>query len=327
MIKLKGYAYSRIPFLLMSLLCLHAGCKKDLLHWDKVQQLESHTTHRLNRIFFVDNTTGFVIGGDRFNQADMLITRDGGKSWSYRTFPEAAKGLYGITQSPDGTVYVLGFDGKLLFSADTGNTWSFRQLDYLPLKQLAFTRPGEGIVIGGISFDQGFRLGIDGEGQRQSRDSFGYELNDIRMLNAYTGYISGYGVVLKTSDGGQSWDFMRVEGDNFTALDGHDENRVWVCGYEGSIYKTADGGRTWDRLRNGNDLTRKKYRLLDILFLDEQRGYAVGEEGAVIYTEDGGRHWMEFDRFTEHTLRSIAVAPDGSLLVAGDNGTFYRLRP
>lgn len=316
---------TRFLFALCLALSLFAGCKKDLLHWDKVQRLESHTTYRLNKIYFVNATTGFVLGGDRFQQADMLTTRDGGRTWTHRTFPEAGKGLYGMTQAPSGMLYVLGFDGKLLLSADTGDTWSFRQLDYLPVKTLAFNGNGEGIVVGGISFDQGFRLTISGDGQRLIRDSVGYEMNDIRMADAVTGYISGYGVVLKTTDGGRSWAFMSLHNDNFTALDCHDKNLVWTCGYEGSIWKTANGGQSWEQLRNGNDLTRKKYHLLDILFLDNNHGYAVGENGAVIWSDDGGRHWMEFARFTDATLRSIAAAPDGSLLVAGDNGVFYRL--
>src|SRR5690606_23447543 len=129
-------------------------------------------------------------GGERFNHADMLITRDGGKTWTHRTFPEAAKGLYGIAQAPSGVIYVIGFDGKLLFSADTGYTWEFRQLDYLPVHTLAFTGSGAGSVSGGISGGQGFRVRVSSEGQQLTRDSMGYELNDIRMVNATTGYIS-----------------------------------------------------------------------------------------------------------------------------------------
>jgi photosystem II stability/assembly factor-like uncharacterized protein len=80
-------------------------------------------------------------------------------------------------------------------------------------------------------------------------------------------------------------------------------------------------------MRNGNDLTRPHYSLHDILFTNRYRGFAVGEGGALIYTDDGGHHWMEYERFTDVTLRSMYLAKDGSLLICGDNGSLYRVRP
>ncbi len=324
----KRYRYSGICLFLLALSALSwlPGCKKDLLQWTQAEQIGPYTDGRLNRIFFAGDMLGFVVGGSRFLRADMLITRDGGHSWEYRSFPEAAKGLYGITQAPGGEIYIIGFDGKLLFSTNGGDDWEFRQLSYLPVKAIVFNGKNEGIVAGGISFDQGFIMRIDKEGQQLSYDSVGYEINDLQMISGDTGYMAGYGAFLKTTDGGYSWTFTSLRSDNFTALHCPDEHTIWVCGYEGSIYKSDDAGQTWERMRNGNDLTRKKYRLLDIVFPDPQHGYAVGENGVVIYSDDGGQNWMEFTRFTDAALRSIAVTYDGSLLVAGDNGAFYRLR-
>ncbi len=325
MLEMLRHSRILIRVLLLPVLLWFSGCKKDLLQWERVEQIGPYTDGHLNRIFFVDATLGFAVGGNRFDRADALITRDGGHSWQYHSFPEAAKGLYGITKAPSGVIYITGFDGKLLFSADDGHNWTFRQLSYLPVKALAFNKKNEGIIVGGISFDQGFFLRIDEEGQQLSYDSVGYEINDIQMVNGDTGYIAGYGVCLKTTDGGYSWTFTSIRSDNFTALHCPDKNTVWTCGYEGSIYKSDNAGQTWERMRNGNDLTRKKYRLLDIFFPDPQHGYAVGEDGVMIYSDNGGRNWMEFTRFTDAALRSIALAPDGNLLVAGDNGVFYRL--
>ncbi len=326
MLKLYRHSGVFVYMLLILALSWFAGCKKDLLQWARVEQIGPYTDGRFNRIFFSSDMLGFVVGGSRFHRADVLITRDGGHSWLYRSFPEAAKGLYGIAQAPSGGIYITGFDGKLLFSVDDGHNWEFRQLGYLPVKALAFNGENEGIMAGGISFDQGFFFRIDEAGHQLSYDSVGYEINDIQMIDGSTGYMAGYGVCLKTTDGGYSWMFTSLRSDNFTALHCPDKNTIWVCGYEGSIYKSGNAGQTWERMRNGNDLARKKYRLLDIVFPDPQHGYAVGENGVVIYSDDGGQNWMEFTRFTDVALRSIAVSYDGSLLVAGDNGAFYRLR-
>lgn len=301
------------------------SCKKDQLSIESVTQIGPYTDGRLNRIHFVNDQLGFVIGGNRFDRAEMLITKDGGKSWLYKEFPEAGKGLYGICHSQSGTIYTVGFDGKLLYSEDNGESWIFRQLNYRPYRAIAFAGADEGMAVGGVSFDQGFLFRMNHEGYHLQDDSVGYELNDIHMVSDQLGYMAGYGILMKTTDGGKNWQFTSLRTDNFTGLYCLDAHKIWVCGFEGSIYKSEDGGANWQKLRNGNNIVKKKYRLLDIVFLDEQQGYAVGEEGTVIYSKDGGENWTQLKPFTKQSLRSVAVAPDGSILVAGDNGAFYRL--
>jgi photosystem II stability/assembly factor-like uncharacterized protein len=132
---------------------------------------------------------------------------------------------------------------------------------------------------------------------------------------------------MKTTDAGLHWEHQSVIGDNFNSISALDSNRIFVSGLSGYIIKTSNGGKTWKRLRNGGNLTLPKYQLWDLLFLNEQKGYAVGEKGLVIYTDDGGEHWMEFDKFTTDNLRFISLCPDGKLLVGGENGSLFRLKP
>lgn len=302
-----------------------AGCKKDLLHFSKVQKIESHTTQdRLSRIIFVNNNLGYVVGGQRFYHCVILTTRDGGYTFTISSFPDAGKCLYGITQAPSGIAYTVGFDGKLLSSAD-GVNWTYHQMWYLPFNDIAFTDAQHGIGIGGVSFESGFRFYIDTAGNKLQYDSLAYQLNRIKMADEETGYIAGYGIVQKTTDGGKTWTILNVSGDNFTGLDVHSPTDVWICGYAGSIYHTTDGGKSWKSLRNGNDINVPDFHLYDIYFRDDVNGWAVGENGIVLHTDDGGNHWMEYDNFTHNALRSIVPCPNGDLMVAGDNGALYRL--
>ena len=80
-------------------------------------------------------------------------------------------------------------------------------------------------------------------------------------------------------------------------------------------------------MRDGNNFTKPRYHLLDLLFTDNQHGYAIGENGLFIYTDDGGHHWMEFERFTDDALRCIISRKDGSLFVCGDHGALYKVYP
>lgn len=72
-------------------------------------------------------------------------------------------------------------------------------------------------------------------------------------------------------------------------------------------------------------LALPRYNLLGIAFKDGQNGWAVCDDGKLIRTDDAGNHWEEYDRFTTSALRSIAICPNGDLLVAGDNGGIYRI--
>jgi len=302
------------------------ACKKDLLQFQNVQQLNSHTTtDRFNRILFINNTIGFIVGGQRFYNATILMTKDGGYTWTYNSFPNAPKGLYGITQTPSGSIYVCGFDGKLLHTNDSGNTWSFKQMQYILYTDIAFPTPQQGILVGGISFNSGYITYIDSAGNFIKWDSLSYQLNRIKMADNITGYICAYGTMLKTNDGGQTWNALNISGEDFTGIDIHG-SEIWVCGYNGSVYHSGNAGNSWQKERNGNDITQISYRLLDIVFKDSQNGWAVGEDGVVIQTVDGGQHWMQYSQFTASSLRSIAIRPDGSLLVAGDNGALYSLQ-
>lgn len=305
---------------------LLAACKKDLLHYKAVQQLNSNTKVRLNSILFINDSTGFIAGGERFASSIILYTNDGGNTWAVDSFPDAGKELFGISQAPNGNLYSCGYDGKLLYSENGGQQWTFKQLTYDPFKKVVFPSVGKGLVIGGISFLAGYMVHINGQGDITQWDSLGYELNDIVMLNSHTGFISGYGAMQRTDDGGNTWHYLDIKGDNFTSIAVYHDD-IWVCGYNGSILHSSDMGTTWERQRNGNDVSQASYHLSAILFKDAMNGWAVGEKGLVIYTDDGGKHWASYDSFTSEDLRCISFAPAGNILVAGDNGTLYSLRP
>ncbi|MBS1587910.1 MAG: hypothetical protein JSS82_20440 [Bacteroidetes bacterium] len=315
--------YSILAF--TALACLSPSCKKDLLHYQSAQKIESGTTDRLNDILFINDSTGFIVGGQRFASATILTTHDGGYTWSDTSFPEAGKELFGISQSPNGNIYTCGYDGKLLYSADTGRGWTFRQLFYNPYKRVLFPTSDKGIVIGGISFESGFIEYIDAQGNTIYRDSMKYEINDIVMLNSHTGYMCGYGVILKTDDGGESWELLNVKGDNFNCISVYN-GELWVSGYNGSVYHSSDNGTTWQKLRNGNDISQTTYHLTGILFKDAQNGWAVGEQGAVLHSDDGGKHWSQYDKFTSEDLERVKATPNGDIMVVGTNGTIYRLK-
>ncbi len=206
--------------LLISIL-VFPSCKKDLIRPRSITRLESHTANRLNSILFINDTLGFIAGGSRFDEADVLITRDGGNSWQLYVSQEANKELFGIAQSPSGAIYIVGFDGNMIRSYDEGRTWLYSQLRYESYKALAFTDASNALCVGGISFERGDATSIDSAGNVYGHDSLGYELNDIVIRPDGIGYRSGYGAMQYTTDGGRNWQWSELRNDNYTALDVH----------------------------------------------------------------------------------------------------------
>ncbi|MDF1543793.1 MAG: YCF48-related protein [bacterium] len=107
------------------------------------------------------------------------------------------------------------------------------------------------------------------------------------------------GIVVRTTDGGDTWEFSFQTDPNHLSppiprprgLGGiHfvDRSNGWAVGQSGTIIHTSDGGARWDyqadQLSQGDDLQ-------DVFFASTSRGWAVGKGGLFVRTEDGGSHW------------------------------------
>jgi photosystem II stability/assembly factor-like uncharacterized protein len=316
------------PLSVLSVLLCLCACRKDVLHWKTVEHIETNTTAQLNTAVFLADGTGIIGGGSRFEKAQILISHDRGVHWTNKDMPADSKGFFGCSVAPDNTLYLCGLGLSICTSNDGMANYQYNRVagPYEFTPALSFGSPDLGVAVANIKTDSGLVILFDRQLQFRSFQVFKNALHDVKMFSSQTGIVAGSGLVIKTTDGGQSWTRLAATGDNFNSISALDSNRIFVSGLSGTILKTEDGGRNWQRLRNGGDITLPNYQLWDLLFTDEQHGYAAGEKGLVIYTDDGGRHWAEFDRFTKDNLRFITLCPDGSLLTGGENGSLYRLQ-
>ena len=301
------------------------GCRKDQFHWSNVNKISGAVAaDRLNKVLFIDSLNGYIFGGDIYQQAVILSTHDGGNFWQRQELHNVSQLLVSASVGYDGTVYGIGFEGKIVWKHVGDTSWSFKQIEDYYYRDIAVPASGEVIVIGGISFASGERLRMGANWQLKERDSFDYQLSHIKMISPDSGFACGYGILQVTADSGKTWTALTPSRDNFTGMDvlGSD---IWICGYYGSIFHSADRGKSWERFRNGNDLAQQQYRLMDIKFTDALNGWAVGEHGLVIYTNDGGHHWVQYQPFTSNPLYSIAILPGRKLIICGDYGTLFKL--
>ncbi len=307
------------------LLLAATACKKNKIEPADAVKIETGTTARLNRVQFINDSVCIAVGGERFLTAEMVSSYDGGTTWTKTSHPDAGKGLYGMTVSGN-TVHACGVDGKLMTSKDAGKTWGLHQMNYWRFfNSMAVADAGQRIMVATDGQNSGTIFRIDSTYNIIDTAYFKFGLNDIAMATPATGYLTGFGAVLKTTDGGVTWNYLDVKNDNFMAVHSLNEQELWVVGYRGTILHTTDGGANWDKLRNGNQLVQKNYLMLNVLFKDASHGWICGEEGLLLQTTNGGQDWKQYDKFTDNALRDMALTPDGHLIVVGDNGTMYKV--
>jgi photosystem II stability/assembly factor-like uncharacterized protein len=316
--------YLRRSIILLFIVCT-CSCKKDLLQWHTVQHISSGTNCGLNNIKFINDSICIIAGGIQYAQSEVLRSADGGYTFTSNSYSQAPLCMYGMCLSPTGTVYLCGTYGRTLSSIDNGLTWNAGRIqDYLFYVSLSFPSPDTGVCISTVLQRQSTITVVDSNFNILNETTYQFGLNNVYMISPSTGYVIGYGAVLKTTDYRQTWNFQNINGDNFTAMDIHGDE-MWICGANGSIFHTTDGGSNWQRQRNGNDFTQVHYGLRCIVFADENNGWAAGDDGKMIYSSDGGAHWSQYTQFTTSAIRSLAICPNGDVLAAGDNGALFRL--
>ena len=114
------------------------------------------------------------------------------------------------------------------------------------------------------------------------------------------GYILGDGgTILKTTDGGATWQVQPSPGTSLNAFKFLDTGEGWVAADSGKIFKTVDGGNTWLSQNSGVQSS-----LTSVDFTDRLHGVAVGGSGVVLVTKNGG-----VTAVSERTIASVPGSP------------------
>jgi len=107
----------------------------------------------------------------------------------------------------------------------------------------------------------------------------------------------GYGTILHTTDGGQTWERQGTpEEVGNGALSGAaavSAREAWVTGKVGEdavLLHTRDGGQHWYPEGDAGDLTDNN--LIAVSAVDLYTAWAVGANGLILHTRDGGLRWV-----------------------------------
>lgn len=111
----------------------------------------------------------------------------------------------------------------------------------------------------------------------------------VFFLDRDHGWVIGsLGTLIRTTDGGVTWEGTVIEGMRLTDVNFIDEEKGWVVGREGKIYRTFDGGSSWERaIFSGYPQYTDFYQ---VRFVSDTLGYILAYDG-VFRTIDGGMLW------------------------------------
>lgn len=150
-----------------------------------------------------------------------------------------------------------------------------------------------------------------------------FTLNAVDFVDNLHGWaVGGYGTVLRTSDGGNTWVKLKRPTDWELSVVQFVDKQV---GYVAS--RTEWGCEIW-RTTNGGDSWRLSYKASDygqvfgMAMLDEQIAVAAMNDTSLIRTENGGRTWQSIDSPMKGAA-SLVFTSDGTGWLVGRRGSFY----
>lgn len=287
-------------------------------HWDEGILLRSYdggiTTDSimfpnvsLLRHHFINGRTGFIAGYSAFSSGNNLYkTSDAGNTWQ-----EMNLSINGGTQhfhirfTGPATGFV-GIDNVLYQTSDGGNTFSSRELISDPhyISNIYFITPQTGFVSlvrtqtnGELYRDMIFRTNDSGttwqavySEQPPAQTVFVYPgISNMQFIDPQTGFAVASGIpglLLQTSDGGQSWDTLSTSFINTweSLRDVHfitEQTGYITTGQH--ILKTTDGGQSWQQQ---SILPTGSYYIVSIDMVNEDLGYVSGH--GIFKTTNGG---------------------------------------
>lgn len=244
----------------------------------------------------------------------VLSSDDGGKSWQQASVPVSSD-LVAVSFPTATTGWAVGHDGVVLKSTDAGATWT-RQLD--------------GKAAGAAMVDY-YARGAARDADPKRADAAAEEAKrfaaqgaenpflDVWFEDEKSGFVVGaFGLILRTADGGSTWEPWLHAIDNPKA-----QHLYAVRGVGADVYITGEQGLVLKLDRAAGRFLAVEVPYKGTLFGVTGNSRAVvvhGLRGTVLRSGDGGRSWQAVPTNLQVGLTASTVDADNRILIVSQSG-------
>lgn len=303
---------------LLFLLPFFFSCQKIDTEWTPAPP---KTEYRLNDVVFVNDSVGYATGGRKFWDDITLKTKNGGLTWDLCAEQISGKAFYAIDFKDAANGIAGGTDGRMYMTSDSGKSWITIQCMWKTFYDIAYINDTTIIAVGGDGYNSGLIMRYSVSTWWTFIDTPKFQLRDVCFVNDSIGYACGYATIMKSHDGGRSWQMTPAKNELFSALSFVNEDIGYAVGRTGTIVKTIDGGESWQTLRSGSSPLNTTLRLNDVHFFSEKVGYIVGDNGVVWKTIDGANTWQHLEKYGKTDFNAIYLWNEHKGIVVGSEGT------
>ncbi|MGV8050780.1 MAG: WD40/YVTN/BNR-like repeat-containing protein [Anaerolineaceae bacterium] len=266
----------------------------------------------------------------------ILVSENGGESWSQSDVPVSVT-LTAVTFPIDQEGWAVGHDGVVLHSEDCGKSWK-KQLDGSEINELMLFQLNQVINNKTEELKNAEQMYDDKrvEALRQKLQNLHFFLNDVKLAidegpsrplmdvwfrNNREGIVIGsFGMILQTTDGGNTWKPIMDRIDNSDGLHYYAITRsgddLFIAGEAGMLFKSTDFGHNWRCLHAPYDGS-----FFGIAgSQDGSLVVAFGLRGRIFCSYDRGDNWIPLKNTNIASLSAGIFLSDGSFCLAGVDG-------
>lgn len=297
------------------------SCRPDPLPlvWE---DLSTGSRETLYRLLAEPDGGVWIAGGDTWYHGSVYHLPPGGLQALPDLQTE--KALLGLDRGPDGSLAVTGVDGHIYLRSPAGTWQDRHPQRWEIARAIRILPSGRLVIGGGNAFESGYMFHMDPATPAAGQFDHLNRINDLACPDSASLIAAGYGIMYRSRDQGVHWEVLDVSGDHFMRLHFPNARTGFAVGYGGSILKTTDGGESWDRLRNGRRLDTRGLPFRAIHFRDERTGVIAGDKGLLWLTTDGGDSWRPLESPPGRADLHGVLLNGQTLLVCGDRGGLYR---
>jgi photosystem II stability/assembly factor-like uncharacterized protein len=252
---------------------------------------QNPTEYSLRGVFFSNSLNGVTVG----DVATLLRTTNGGQGWELATQAVSFESFLAVHVLDPSNVWVSGLEGSILHTSNAGREWIV-----LPsgrskaLKDIFFVDVVCGWTVGDASTI--LRTSDSGQSWISQTSPVFADWASIDFSHYPVGWIVGGGQLIKSIDGGNSWN----DATNTIFASGTRDVQFtspmmgWIMagdiffGSEQAVYRTTDGGSSWETvITNSSDSA-----FLAMHFVDDSVGWVSSLRYTIFKTADGGNIWQ-----------------------------------